>query len=102
MERDLNQAEFQRFHDLIYRLAGIHYPVEKLALLSNRIRRRLRANRIATYDAYLAVLQAGQPAEVQGFLDSVTTRASRQAGSCTARLRSPFNTNEAPSKTSSS
>lgn len=73
MERDLNQAEFQRFHDLIYRLAGIHYPVEKLALLSNRIRRRLRANRIATYDAYLAVLQAGQPNEVQGFLDSVTT-----------------------------
>lgn len=74
MERDLSQAEFQRFHDLIYRLAGIHYPVEKLSLLSNRIRRRLRTTKVATYDAYLGMLQnAANAGEVQGFLDSVTT-----------------------------
>lgn len=74
MERDISPPEFQRFHDLIYKLAGIHYPAEKSALLSNRIRRRLRATKIATYDAYLQALQSnGQPAEVQAFLDSITT-----------------------------
>jgi chemotaxis protein methyltransferase CheR len=74
MERDLNQAEFQRYHDLIYKLAGIHYPAEKAALLSNRIRRRLRATKVTTYDAYLQIVQGNQqPAEVQAFLDSITT-----------------------------
>jgi chemotaxis protein methyltransferase CheR len=74
MERDLNPAEFQRFHDLIYKLAGIHYPIEKLSLLSNRIRRRLRDTKVTTYDAYLAMLQsAAQVTEQQSFLDSITT-----------------------------
>jgi chemotaxis protein methyltransferase CheR len=74
MERDLSQVEFKQFHDLIYQLAGIHYPNEKMALLSNRIRRRLRATRIATYEAYLAHLTGGRdPAEVQAFVDSITT-----------------------------
>jgi chemotaxis protein methyltransferase CheR len=73
MERDLSQPEFQRFHDLIYQHAGIHYPVEKLALLSNRIRRRLRASKIASYDAYLTRLQAPNSPELISFLDSVTT-----------------------------
>ncbi|MCA8964213.1 MAG: protein-glutamate O-methyltransferase CheR [Planctomycetes bacterium] len=74
MDRDLIPAEFQRFHDLIYKLAGIHYPAEKMALLSNRIRRRLRATKVATYDAYLQLVQTNsQPAEVQAFLDSITT-----------------------------
>lgn len=74
MDRDLLPAEFQRFHDLIYQLAGIHYPTEKIALLSNRIRRRLRATKIATYDAYLALLQSTQKGpESQAFLDSITT-----------------------------
>ena len=74
MDRDLIPTEFQRFHDLIYKLAGIHYPAEKMALLSNRIRRRLRATKVTTYDAYLQLVQGNtQPAEVQAFLDSITT-----------------------------
>lgn len=74
MDRDLNPAEFQRYHDLIYRLAGIHYPTEKVALLSNRIRRRLRATKAASYEAYLQLVQGhSQATEVQAFLDSITT-----------------------------
>lgn len=74
MERDLSREEFQRVHDLIYKLAGIHYPAEKLALLSNRLRRRLRATKVATYDAYLSLIQNGGPnPEQQAFLDSITT-----------------------------
>lgn len=74
MDRDLSHAEFQRFHDLIYQLAGIHYPPEKLALLSNRLRRRLRALGVPSYDAYLGMLQAQTKGrETQEFLDSITT-----------------------------
>ena len=74
MERDLTTDEFQRYHDLIYRIAGIHYPTEKLELLSNRIRRRIRATGETSYLSYLArITQARNAAEQQAFLDSITT-----------------------------
>ncbi len=74
MERDLNREEFQRYHDVIYKIAGIHYPTEKLALLSNRIRKRLRATSTPSFDIYLArIQQAGEAVEQQAFLDSITT-----------------------------
>lgn len=74
MERDLTRDEYQRYHDLIYRLAGIHYPAEKIELLSNRIRKRLRGSRTDGYDAYLhKIQQPGEAAELQAFLDSITT-----------------------------
>lgn len=74
MDRDLTPAEFQRFHDLIYNIAGIHYPTEKLELLSNRIRKRVRAVGCSSFDAYLQQIQAqNQSAEQQAFLDSITT-----------------------------
>lgn len=74
MDRDLSPAEFERFRDLAYELAGISYPREKLALLSNRIKTRLRASHTATYDAYLTLLKSSAGTrELQGFLDAVTT-----------------------------
>jgi chemotaxis protein methyltransferase CheR len=72
MERDLTRPEFDRYHDRIYQLAGIHYPAEKLELLSNRIRRRLRASKEPSYDAYLNRIQQDSK-ELQAFLDSITT-----------------------------
>ncbi|MGC6489210.1 MAG: CheR family methyltransferase [Planctomycetota bacterium] len=74
MDRDLTTTEFQRFHDLIYEIAGIHYPAEKLELLSNRIRKRIRAIGETSYDAYLMRigLASGKP-ELQAFLDTITT-----------------------------
>lgn len=74
MERDLSREEFQRYHDLIYKIAGIHYPAEKLELLSNRIKKRLRATGTPNYDAYLArIQQPNEAGELQSFLDSITT-----------------------------
>ena len=74
VDRDLTRDEYQRYHDLIYRIAGIHYPVEKLVLLSNRIRKRLRQSRADSYDAYLArIQQPNEATELQAFLDSITT-----------------------------
>lgn len=74
MDRDLLPEEFARFRDLAYEVAGINYPREKLSLLSNRIKTRLRATHAATYDAYLTMLRGPAGArELQGFLDAVTT-----------------------------
>ncbi len=74
MDRGLNSEEFQRYHDLIYRIAGIHYPAEKAELLSNRVKKRLRATSTPTYDAYLLRIQLPNEAtEQQAFLDSITT-----------------------------
>jgi chemotaxis protein methyltransferase CheR len=74
MDRDLTKDEFQRYHDHIYKIAGIHYPPEKLELLSNRIRKRIRAIGEASYDAYLRrISMTTQSAELQSFLDSITT-----------------------------
>ena len=72
MDRDLTPSEFSRFHDLIYDLAGIHYPDAKTTLLSNRIRKRLEVTGVTTYDTYLQALRSND-AEVQQFLDSITT-----------------------------
>ncbi|MEZ6038496.1 MAG: protein-glutamate O-methyltransferase CheR [Planctomycetota bacterium] len=74
MDRDLTREEFARYHDLIYKIAGIHYPTEKLELLSNRIRRRLRATNEASFDSYLRrIAQATETKERQEFLNSITT-----------------------------
>ena len=73
MDRDLTKDEFQRFHDLIYSIAGIHYPNEKLQLLSNRIRRRIREVGDESYDAYLRRIRTPTAPERQRFLDSITT-----------------------------
>jgi chemotaxis protein methyltransferase CheR len=74
MERDLTSDEFKRFHDYIYNITGIHYPNEKLELLSNRIRTRIRAKSDASYDSYLRRLRSATGAqELQLFLDSITT-----------------------------
>lgn len=74
MDRDLASEEFRHFHDLIHRLTGIHYPEDKLQLLSNRLRKRMRLCRVDSYAAYLKHIQdTRQRAELQQFIDSITT-----------------------------
>ena len=70
----LSSAEFDEFRRLIYRLSGIHVPDNRITLLSNRIRRRLRALQLPGYTQYLALLKttAGSD-EISFFLDAVTT-----------------------------
>jgi len=74
MDRDLTKDEFRRYHDFIYEIAGIHYPNEKLELLSNRIRKRIREINETTYDSYLRRIRGATAGnELQSFLDSITT-----------------------------
>jgi len=70
----LSSTEFDEFRRLIYRLSGIHVPDNRITLLSNRIRRRLRALQLPGYTQYLALLKttAGSN-EIGFFLDAVTT-----------------------------
>jgi len=70
----LNQQQFERFRDFIYRASGIRMTENKLSLLSNRIRRRLRAGPFNDFDAYFAYLSSPQGRdEVAHFLDAITT-----------------------------
>lgn len=72
---EVSDAQLARYADLIYRRTGIRVAPQKKALLSNRLRRRLRETGIAGFDAYyehLRRLKAGE-AEWDAFLQEITT-----------------------------
>jgi len=70
----LSPAEFEQFRKFIFQISGIHVQENKVMLLSNRIRRRVKATGVADFQAYLALLRspAGHD-ELDGFLNAVTT-----------------------------
>ncbi len=70
----LNQRQFSQFRDFIYKMSGIRINDNKLSLLSNRIRRRLKAGEFSDFDAYYRHLTSPQgDGELGCFLDVVTT-----------------------------
>lgn len=70
----LTPQQFERFRDLIYKKSGIRIDPRKNALLSNRIRRRLRAGPFASFDVYYRYLVSARGAgELEFFLDAITT-----------------------------
>jgi chemotaxis protein methyltransferase CheR len=64
-----------RYATLIYEVTGISISPQKKALLSNRIRRRLRATGIAGFEEYYQHLRRlrGSGAEWDAFLQEITT-----------------------------
>jgi chemotaxis protein methyltransferase CheR len=71
---ELTEDEFEKFQGVIYRVAGIKIPGTKRVMVSNRLRRRLRATGIGTFSAYLAhLMSAAGHAEMPLFLDEITT-----------------------------
>jgi len=75
MEPDkLSTRQFELFRDFIYRKSGIRIEPTKITLLTNRIRRRVKARDLADFDAYYRFLlsPAGE-GELEQFLDEVTT-----------------------------
>lgn len=74
MDSQLTQEEFERFREFIWKLSGICIAENKLTLLTNRLKRRLRATGIATYQAYFDYLKSRDgAAELPEFLDAITT-----------------------------
>ncbi len=70
----LTPAQFDRFREFIYRQSGIRVEASKITLVSNRIRRRLRAGGHPDFDAYYRYLTTtGGPAELEQFLNAITT-----------------------------
>lgn len=73
-DEKLSPEQFGRFRDFIYRQSGIRVDVSKVTLVSNRIRRRLRAGAYPDFDTYYAHLTSRQGAdELEQFLDAITT-----------------------------
>lgn len=65
---------FELFREFIYRNSGIRVDVSKVTLVSNRIRRRLRACKITDFEVYYRYLNSTAGAgELELFLDAVTT-----------------------------
>lgn len=70
----LSREQFDRFRDFIYRHSGIRVEVSKITLVTNRIRRRLKAHGLRDFDAYYRLLTTvGGEREMTSFLDAVTT-----------------------------
>lgn len=71
---ELTAEEFRSFQEYIYQHSGIRIPETKRSMLSNRIRRRLRATGITSFQEYFDFLTSvrGQT-ELGDFLNAVTT-----------------------------
>jgi chemotaxis protein methyltransferase CheR len=67
------EQDFQRIRKLIYEHAGISLGENKQELVYSRLARRLRAQGVATFSAYLDKLQRGDAAEWEAFTNSLTT-----------------------------
>lgn len=70
----LTPEEFERFQQLVFQSSGIRIPENKVMLLSNRIRRRLKSTGTADFQAYFDLLRSPRGREeMDGFLSAVTT-----------------------------
>lgn len=72
--KELTSTEFRSFQEFIYKMSGIRIPDSKRTLLSNRVRRRLRAGGFNDFQSYFIHLTSTlAPSELTSFLDAVTT-----------------------------
>ncbi|WP_263768736.1 CheR family methyltransferase [Propionivibrio soli] len=66
-------ADFERVRKLIYEHAGISLSAAKQDMVYSRLARRLRETRLKTFGEYLALLERGNSAEWEKFVNSLTT-----------------------------
>lgn len=71
----MSYAEFRKVAKIVYDRTGIHLPDSKLSLLSNRLRKRLRALEINAFEDYYKLLcdPRRMEDELPHFLSAVTT-----------------------------
>jgi chemotaxis protein methyltransferase CheR len=71
----LSEEEFKKFASLIYSESGIFLKDAKLTLLSNRLRKRLRALNIDSYSEYYDYIQnlSDRSGEIEELIDVVST-----------------------------
>lgn len=71
----ITDQQMTRYIAMIYDRTGIQIAPEKKALVSNRLRKRLRANNINCFDEYFAILSLCKPSDPEWlqFLQEITT-----------------------------
>lgn len=71
----LTSLEFRQIAKVVYEKTGIHLPETKLTLLSNRLRKRVRALKLENFKAYYDLLKDSKRCEEElpHFLSAVTT-----------------------------
>lgn len=70
----LNPQQFEKFRAFIYKKCGIRIDEKKVSLLTNRVRRRLKAGDFENFDVYYRFLTSPAGAsELDCFLDAITT-----------------------------
>ena len=75
LEDHISKRNFEKLSRFIYDYSGIKMPLSKTTMLEGRLRRRLRATGISSFDAYCDYLfdQGGLEAERTHLIDAVTT-----------------------------
>lgn len=77
LQKNLSDIEFKLFADLIYKRSGIHLNESKNTLLSNRLKKRLKALSLTEYSEYYDYLMSlrgdEQISEFNMFFDVVST-----------------------------
>ncbi len=75
LSSDVTPRQLDQFAKLIYQRIGVSISPQKITLLSNRLRRRLRQNGMTCYSKYYEYLCKAAPndPEWEGFLQEVTT-----------------------------
>lgn len=72
-EFDFTTADFERVRRLIHQHAGISLSPLKQNMVYSRLVRRLRARNCTSFGIYLAQLERGDPAEMEVFVNALTT-----------------------------
>ncbi|MBE7437946.1 MAG: protein-glutamate O-methyltransferase CheR [Spirochaetales bacterium] len=72
-EAELTLEEFQRFADFAYIQASISIKPTKVTLLSNRLRKRVQALELASFEEYYEYLMNHGKEEISRFLEVITT-----------------------------
>lgn len=75
LPNDVTPNQLRRYAQLVYRKIGVTISEQKVTLLSNRLRRRLRATGLKCYDEYYELLcnASTDDPEWEAFLQEVTT-----------------------------
>lgn len=66
-------ADFQQIRRMLYDHAGINLNDGKKDMVYSRLARRLRANRLHTFQEYLQLLEGDDETEWEAFINSLTT-----------------------------
>jgi chemotaxis protein methyltransferase CheR len=73
----MTDADFQRVRKLAYALAGISLSGGKMDMAYNRLSRVLRARKLRAMSEFLEIVEAGDGAAQQQFINALTTNLTR-------------------------